>query len=318
MTLLLSSNKFGEFKAYLEKNGYTFEDRAYQQFLARKVGIVINLYLNGKIVFGGADQAEKTRVEEYLGSLRVSQVVKHVKEYPAIEVSGTRIGTDESGKGDYFGPLVIGGVIASEAQAKQLQKLGVKDSKDLSNTAIENLAISIREVLQQTQYKVIPITPIKYNELHKTMEKNVNLILGWGHARAIKDLLATNPACKTAVVDQFGDQSYIKKALGRKGETLTLIQSPKAEREVTVAAASILARSKFVDRMREMSKTYRMEFPMGSTNVIPSAEKFVLSYGGRALPNVAKVHFSITSKIPNLTAVDLDYLRSEGYIKQRV
>ncbi len=111
----------------------------------KKPGIVINLYTNGKIVFGGANQAERTRVEEYLGSLEASLVVKPIKEYPAIEVSGTRIGTDEVGKGDYFGPLVVGGAIANEAQAKKLQGLGVKDSKALSDTTIENLAVSIRK-----------------------------------------------------------------------------------------------------------------------------------------------------------------------------
>ncbi len=302
MTLLLSYDKFDDFKAYLEKNGYTFEGRQYQQFLAKKAGIAINLYNTGKIVFGGADQAERTRIEEYLGSLDASQVVKPVKEYPAIEVSGTRIGTDESGKGDYFGPLVIAGVLASGTQVKQLQEIEVKDSKTLSDIAVKNLAASIRKILQQTQREVIVISPKKYNELHQKMGSNVNRILAWGHARAIENLLAANPGCETAVADQFGDKSYIEKALMQNGKKVNLIQSPKAEREVTVAAASILARSEFVDQMREMSKHYRMEFPKGSTNVIPTAEKFVLSCGGLALLNVAKVHFSITKKIPNVEA----------------
>lgn len=301
MTLLLSSDKFTEFRVYLEKNGYTFEDRPYQQFLAKKAGIVINLYTNGKIVFGGADQAERTRIEEYLESLEASQVVKLVKEYPAIEVSGTRIGTDEVGKGDYFGPLVIGGVIANDVQARELKELGVKDSKALSDTTIKNLAVKIRIILQPTQHTVIVISPIKYNMLHKEME-NVNGILGWGHARAIENLLIANQGCETAIADQFGDQSYIEKALMRNGKRVNLIQSPKAEREVAVAAASILARAEFVDRMHEMNNTFGLKFPKGSTDVIETAEKFVQTYGDRALLNVAKVHFSITQKISNVDA----------------
>ena len=81
MTLLLSSGKLDNFRTYLEKNGYTFEDRPYQLYLAKKSGIVINLYSNGKIVIGGADQAERTRVEEFLGSLEASQFEKPIKQY---------------------------------------------------------------------------------------------------------------------------------------------------------------------------------------------------------------------------------------------
>lgn len=305
MTLLISSDKFAEFRAYLEKNGYVFEDRAYQQFLAKKAGIVINLYTNGKIVLGGADQAERTRVEEYLCSLEASQAVKLVKEYPAIEVSGTRIGTDEVGKGDYFGPLVVGGVIANDAQVEQLQELGVKDSKALSDTTIKTLAVKIRKFLQPAQHTFILINPAKYNMLHKEMGNNVNRILGWGHARAIENLLIANPVCKTAIADQFGDQSYIEKALMRNGKKINLIQSPKGEREATVAAASILARAELVDRFYEMNNTYGLTFPKGSTDVIETAKKFVLNYGDRALLNVAKVHFSITQKIPNIDVREL-------------
>ena len=150
-------------------------------------------------------------------------------DYPAIEVSGSRIGTDEVGKGDYFGLLVIGGVLVTEAQVKQLQELGVKDSKALSDTTIKNLAVHIRKILPVTQREVIVINPIKYNMLHKEMG-NINGLLGWGHARAIENLAAAYPTCEVAVADQFGDQSYIEKALMQKGKRINLIQSPKAEK----------------------------------------------------------------------------------------
>ena len=305
MTLLLSSGKLDNFRTYLEKNGYTFEDRPYQLYLAKKSGIVINLYSNGKIVIGGADQAERTRVEEFLVRLEASQFEKPIKEYPAIQVSGSRIGTDEVGKGDYFRPLVIGGVAADETQSKQFQDLGVKDSKTLSDTTINNLAVQIRKILRPNQHDVIVIGPLKYNMLHKEMG-NVNGILGWGHARAIENLVIANPTCETAIADQFGDQSFIEKALMQKGKKINLVQSPKAEREVTVAAASILARSEFVERMREMSQTYGIDFPKGSTDVIPTATIFVQKFGSRALLNVAKVHFRTTLEIPGIVQTELD------------
>jgi ribonuclease HIII len=304
MTLKVSSAKFSDFKAYLETNGYSFEERPYQQFLAKKPDIVINLYTNGKVVFGGTNTIERQRVEEYLGSLGAADVAKHVKEYAPIQVSGTRIGTDEVGKGDYFGPLVIGGVIASEAQARQLKEIGVRDSKSLSDTTIKDIAVKVRQILRSTQFEVIVIGPLKYNMLHRDMQ-NVNGILGWGHARAIENLLAKDPACQTAIADQFGDLSYIERALMRQGKKVNLIQTPGGEREISVAAASVLARSEFIDRMREMSETYGMQFPKGSTNVIPTAERFVLKYGDRALLNVAKIHFSITRKIANVSLDEL-------------
>lgn len=302
MTLIISSSRFAEFKAYLENNGFSFEERPYQAFLAKKKGVTVNLYLNGKIVIGGAEQTEKSKVEDYLASLEASQVEKAVKEYPSIEVSGTRIGTDEVGKGDYFGPLVIGGVLANENQVNKLQTLGVKDSKALSDVTIKNLSVQINKILEPSQRDIILIRPLKYNMLHKDLG-NVNGILGWGHARAIENLLSGNAECEYAVADQFGDQSYIEKALMQRGKKITLIQSPKAEREIAVAAASILARSVFIDEMREMSKTYGLDFPKGSTDVIPTATKFVEMYGGQALVNVAKTHFATTKQIPNVGQV---------------
>ena len=310
MTLIISNDKFGKFREYLEKNGYAFEDRPYQQFLAKRAGFVVNLYTNGKIVFGGNNQTERTLVEQYLNSLQVSNIIKPIKEYPPIEVSGTRIGTDEVGKGDYFGPLIIGGVLATESQCKILQALGVRDSKDVSDTAIDNLALEIRRVLNPNQRKTLPIGPAAYNRLHKQM-KSVNRILGWGHARVIEDLLASNPTCETAVADQFGDESYIKSALMKKGRTINLIQTHKGEREISVAAASILARLEFIYQMRQMSLKYKLEFPKGATNVIPTADEFVKTYGGLELINVAKVDFITTRKISNLTSADLQALASK-------
>lgn len=304
MTLVLSKNKFEQFRDYLAATGYSFEERPHQFFLARKDKFVVSLYNSGKIVLAGKNDAEKKDVQEYLGLLEAKEHVKSQKEYAPIDVSGTRIGTDEVGKGDYFGPLIIAGVMADEAQVRQLQKIGIKDSKNLSDTTIRNLAVKLRDILQKKQYTVITIKPLKYNLLQRRMG-NVNGILGWGHARAIENLLAQNALCKTAVADQFGDRSYIEKALMRHGRKIALIQTPKAEREITVAAASILARSAFIDRMNEMGETYGETFPKGATNVIPFARQFVETYGSSALLNVAKIHFKTTLLIEGVSHQNL-------------
>lgn len=296
MTLEIESSKFDELKAFLEKKEYSFEERPHQIFLARKNGIAVNLYESGKIVISGRDDNKKSEITEYLLSIGAEDVLKLEKEYPPIEISGTRIGTDEAGKGDYFGPLVVAGTLVTEFQANKLTEIGVRDSKTLSDTTIQNLAVSIKIILVPEQYEVISITPIKYNILYKKI-RNVNGILGWGHARAIENLLKFKEPCEQAIADQFGDQSYIQKALMNRGQQISLIQVPKAEREISVAAASILARSDYIDKMREMSEAYGMDFPKGASNVIEFAEDFVDKFGIVALQNVAKTHFATTKEI---------------------
>lgn len=305
MTFIIAKENFERFKKYLEERGYVFEKRPHQFFLARHGRLVINLYTSGKIVFGGKNNSEKEEVQEFLLSLDAKEHVKKEKEYAPIEITGTRIGTDEVGKGDYFGPLIIAGVVADETQIQKLQVLGIKDSKRLSDTTIQNYAVKIKGILRREQYEVITIQPLKYNLLHKRIG-NVNGILGWGHARVIENLLLKNPNCDKAVADQFGDQSYIESALMEYGKKIELIQTPKAEREISVAAASILARSEFIDRMREMNEIYGIQFPRGATDVIGVAKDFVASYGSRALLHVAKVHFKTTQKIDNVSISELD------------
>lgn len=253
---------------------------------------------------GGANASERVRIEDFLKSLDVSRVTKTPKKYPEIQVSGSRIGTDEVGKGDYFGPLVVGGVAADEAQCKQLREIGVKDSKTLSDATISDLAVQICQVLNLRQREIIVIPPEKYNKFHREWG-NANSILAWGHARAIENLAEANPICETAIADQFGNKSYIEKALMQKGRELTLVQSPKGEREITVAAASIIARARFVGQMSKMSQAYGINFPKGATVVIPTAALFIQKFGSRALLNVAKVDFKTTHAIPGIDIKEL-------------
>jgi len=301
MTLIIPRNKFDSLKAFLKKKGYSFEDRPHQFFLARNKGMVLNLYENGKIVFQGNDAQEKIEVMDFLNSINAEEVVKAENKYPLLEIRETRIGTDEAGKGDYFGPLVIAGVLANENQIKIFEELGVKDSKNLSDLSIRNYATKIKDLLGKDQFSIIAIKPAKYNQLHESM-KNVNRILAWGHARAIENLLEKNTDCQLAVADQFGDQSYIEDALMKHGRNIKIIQTPKAERELSVAAASILARNEFVRAMDQMGRNYSFQFPKGATNVIPAAEKFVKKFGSKALDEVAKIHFKTTLKLGNFSS----------------
>ena len=204
-----------------------------------------------------------------------------------------QIGIDESGKGDYFGPLVIAGVYVPHAQEAHLKALGVRDSKTLSDAKATALAVQIRA---QCPHAVVAIGPERYNALQTSM-KNLNRMLAWGHARALENLLE-KVDCRRVVADQFGDERFLNNALMSKGRAVTLIQKPRAEEEVAVAAASILARAEFLRRLQELGTRYGVTLPKGASDaVIQAAKKFVEKYGENELRQVAKLHFRTTESV---------------------
>ncbi|MFB0565838.1 MAG: ribonuclease HIII [Candidatus Aminicenantaceae bacterium] len=203
------------------------------------------------------------------------------------------IGTDESGKGDYFGPLVVAGLFLLDEQQKVLEELGVKDSKKFSDSPLKELA----EVLKKGyKYSLVVIGPEKYNKLYGKL-RNLNRILAWAHSRAIENILE-EVQCTLAITDQFGDKFYILNALMKKGKNVELIQKPKAEEDLAVAAASILARAEFLKRLYFLSKDVGIDLPKGSS---PMAEevgaKLVSLKGVQILDKVAKKHFKLTARI---------------------
>ncbi len=293
----IGEDSFEKFREFLVQRGFAVEERPYQVFLARKSGISVSLYENGKVVIQGGGEAAIESVMDFLESLGAKEVEKPKKELPPLEVSGPRIGTDEVGKGDFFGPLVIAGVYVDEGIEAKLKALGVRDSKSLSDTTIAKLAYEIRGLLSQpTRFEEVWINPLRYNMLYRKL-KNLNRILGWGHARVIENLLVDGIACDTVVADQFGDESYIQRSLMAKGKKVKLVQVPKAERDIAVAAASILARDRFLRKLEELSETYQMDFPKGATHVVDPGKKLVEMYGEEILADVAKVHFRTTEQI---------------------
>lgn len=207
----------------------------------------------------------------------------------------THIGIDESGKGDYFGPLVIAGVCLQPDDEMPLVKAGVKDSKLISDAHVVPIAEKIRSVVSERRYDVIYIGPDKYNDLYARIH-NLNRLLAWGHARVLENLLEKSP-CNLALCDQFGDESYIKHALMEKGRAITLIQMVRAEADLAVAAASILARDGFLRKLKDLSEKYGISLPKGATHVIEPARSFVKTHGESDLRKVAKIHFKTTEKV---------------------
>lgn len=203
------------------------------------------------------------------------------------------IGTDESGKGDFFGPLVIGGVYVDSKTKGALLNLKVRDSKRISDNVIKELDFQIRSICI---YSVVVIGPEKYNLLYNKM-KNLNKLLAWGHARVIENILL-RVDCKKAISDQFGSELYIKNALMKLGKKIELTQTPRAEADLGVAAASILARAEFLRKMERLSEECGFELSKGASEQVDSAaRKIVQQMGKDALNRFVKLHFKNTTRI---------------------
>ena len=205
------------------------------------------------------------------------------------------IGTDESGKGDYFGPLVVAAVCTDKSVSNELVTIGVKDSKELSEHAISSIASSIKK-LQGCVFNVIVINPEKYNLLYNKMG-NLNRMLGWAHAKVLENILDVKNAPE-AISDKFGNEKYIQNSLQKKGRNLNLHQVTKAEKYTAVAAASILARDSFNKWFLRANKKLKIELPKGASKKVENKAKYIMNkYGNKALIKLVKLHFKTTKKL---------------------
>ena len=203
------------------------------------------------------------------------------------------IGVDESGKGDFFGPLVIAGVCVNEDNKQLFIDMGIKDSKKINDKTIKKMSL---EIQKRSVWSTVMITPTKYNELYSKF-KNLNKLLAWGHARVIENILNKYP-CEYALSDKFADESLIKNALMKNGKNIILEQRIKAESDIAVACASVLARNAFVEKIESLSSYYGINFPKGASKLtIEAGREFIKKYSKDELKNVAKIHFKTFNEL---------------------
>ena len=295
-TCKLDADKIPRLKRDLEARGFMFRDVPYAHFGAEHRGekVSVAMYTSGKLVVQGKGTTDFVQFylePQLLGEAKLGY--EHILDPTMLE---PRIGVDESGKGDFFGPLVIAGAFLNEAAAYNMMEIGVRDSKMIKSDArIAEIAKQIR-LTEGCVTDVVAIGPEKYNQLHAQMG-NVKNILGWGHARVIEDLLGRVDSPK-AISDQFGNKRIIERALMERGRKIELVQRHKAESDLAVAAASIIARNEFVMRLRRLGKEYGVELPKGaSTAVEEAAVQLVTKHGRDALAKVAKMHFRTSQKV---------------------
>ena len=313
---LMASNKFEiyeEIKSQLQQSGYVvnpYREISYGlQFLIflNKVSGLIRIYETKKGLKIDYSQIKDPRflkkihkdLEEVTKEETVQQPLYDPDEKDVETFTGEEndpddlIGIDESGKGDYFGPLVVAAVRITPDLAEKLQGLGITDSKKLAPSSIHYLADIITK---RCQHALIVMGNKSYNLIYDKF-KNLNHILAWAHMRVLEDTLKQG-YCPNVLCDQFASASLLKNSLRAKKLDVTLHQRPRAESNLAVACPSILARYNYLLQMEKMSKHYSFEFPKGaSDHVVNMALEFIEEHGEDEMEIVSKQHFKTTEKI---------------------
>ena len=292
----LTPDQAKKLKGEISDRGFTFETKPYCLYAATKPGLNVLVYEKGpKVVVQGKHTEDF--VVNTLEPLILGKADLGYEEVLNPEMFAPHIGVDESGKGDFFGPLVIAGAYVDADVARLLQAAGVMDSKRISSDArISALARAIRST-PGIAVEVIVISPERYNEMY-TSFGNLNRLLAWGHAKVIEQLLALRPDCPRALSDQFANPAVLQCALQERGKAIVLEQRTKAESDPAVAAASILARDKFVSWLADAEKRFGCRLPKGaSAEVKASAKELLAKHGETGLKAATKAHFKTYAEV---------------------
>ena len=275
----------------------------------------ICLYTSGKLVIqgrGAEDWVTFVLEPEILGEVKIGY-----EDVTNAEASQPHMGVDESGKGDFFGPMVIASAYVDPKLAAIYRELNVRDSKSITSDKVSEAIAGQIIKASNGRFGFVSIGNRAYNKLYDSM-RSVNLMLAWGHARCIEDLLAKVPTCPRAISDQFGPTKQIENALMKKGRSIQLIQRTKAESDPAVAAASILARAGFLRGLRMLADKYKQEFPKGaSPQVVEAAVELVKKNGPMVLLDVAKCHFKTCDVVLEKAGFSRADLGPEGQAKSK-
>ncbi len=317
-TAALTPVQAEKLRVLLKSEGFEFVEKPYTLYAATKGKLNVAVYEKGpKVVLQGRDTEEflTFRLEpEILGEAQFGY-----EEELNPEMYSPHFGIDESGKGDFFGPLVIAGAYVDRELAHAYKAAGIQDSKRItSDASIRKLAKIIRET-PGASFSVIRLTPERYNEMYESysrQRKSLNHLLAWGHAAVISNLVEMQPDCPRALSDQFANPKLIQQALKDRAQTIQIDQRTKAESDIAVAAASILARDAFIDWMDRAGKKLGLAtLPRGaSARVRQLAEKLVGERGPEFLLLSAKTHFKTAHEI----APESYRLQTKPYFRKKI
>ena len=287
----LEEEQLLQLRSVLLENGWELTDAPYCFYKAKKEKTTVAAYTSGKLVVQGKGTADFVEflLEPYITGVELPEEQ---------EPFSPHAGIDESGKGDFFGPLVISCVyVENEDVAEKLSALGVRDSKQIkSDKKIAGIASEIMKLVQG-KFAIVVIGPEAYNRAYAKIG-SLNRLLAWGHARSLENLLEKAPECPAALADKFGDEHLIRNALLENGRKIHLDQRTKAESDIAVAAASILARAEFVRRLEALAGIAGVDtLPKGAGSQVDSvAAKIAGSGGAELLEKISKRHFTTFEK----------------------
>ena len=302
-----------DFKAYIAElvnnfssNGITAEEKDLQygrQLILIKDSdkTILSVY-NGKkgikLVWSGKNTAFTDECKSILMNEGTAGTdYRLLKDYP--HFNGIWAGSDESGKGDFIGPLVVAAVVCDEKSADRLFNIGVKDCKIVSDKDVLNLRKEIEANSLSTS--VLALTPKMYNYRYgqiKAAGQNLNHLLSCGHAAALCNALAKCQQCNYALVDRFAVNNNICGMVHDKFPNENVVQMPKAEADIAVAAASVLARAEFLRIMADLEMQAGIPLPKGGgTAATDCARMLVQKFGKESLGNFVKLHFANYKRI---------------------
>jgi len=267
-------------------------DYGTQYFLERgQESARLNVYTTGKVAIQGKSSRLKVMLEGWKetreGGKRSGGASRPVGATP-------RLGIDEAGKGDYFGPLVVAGARIPDAEVEEsLIRIGVRDSKLLkSDERTRRISSRLLEMLGPENVCVVALSPPEY-EARREEAGNVNRLLAEIDAGIIEKL---RDDVRVVVVDEFArDTRACLEPVMPEGVELEV--RPRAEDDVAVAAASILARARFLEELGRLSGWAGFELPKGATHVLDAGRRVFGERGRAGLDEVAKTSFRTTEQI---------------------
>ena len=279
-----------EFRRFCQRHALTSEEHEIAhgwRYDVERGGerVNVNFYQTGKVLVQGKACDLKTTVEAFFRSTaKPPPAASPLQRLQHLDHSGV----DESGKGDYFGPLAISGVYLTRAQTKQVHSWGVRDSKLLPDKKIVELAALIR---QECVHRSLVFAPPLYNQRYQQF-KNLNKLLAYAHAKVITALV-TATDCPQVISDKFA-AAHLIPSYFNDTQRIELTQVTRAERDPAVACASILARANFLHGLAELSQQHGVNFRRGASGrVKQQARTFAQQHGTASLTAVAKTHFKM-------------------------
>ena len=314
-TFVLNQEQQELLKTMLAMGNYRRKEVPHTIIAVEAENCVVNLYKSGKCLVQG--NGAEDFVLFFLEPAVLQSATIGYEEMLNPDLVSPHMGIDESGKGDFFGPLVACAVYVDPDIANAMKELDVKDCKQMTDKAVLYVGSRTRQLLTPKRFSLVSIGPEAYNRLYAKI-RNVNNLLAWAHARCIENLLETVPDCPRAVADQFGAKQVIERALMKKGRSIKLEQRHKAESDIAVAAASVLARESFLRALGKLGETHGITAHKGaSEQVKESAIQLVKKSGADILLKTAKCHFRTTDQVLATCGFSRSALGPEGQAVSR-